>query len=134
MVSNDNENSNGDDEQMIKVREIVDDDNSILKVVGQPLLRREFFDLNKLLERRQSSGFTTTQRQFQDLMLKAHNTYRARHCVSSLQLDDGINRSAQNYAEYLARIDQMVHSNTNGLGENLFWKWSSNPFKTISGE
>jgi uncharacterized protein YkwD len=105
-----NDNSKADDEQMIKVRGTVDDDNFISKAVGQPLIRRRFFDLNKILQRRQSSGFTKTQHQFQDLMLKAHNQCRACHCVSPLQLDDDINQSAQDYAEYLAQIDQMVHS------------------------
>ena len=127
-------NGKRNDEQMIKIGATVKDDKSISKAVGQPLIQRHFFDLNKFLQRRQSSSFTKTQRQFQDLMLEAHNQYRAQHCVSPLQLDDDLNESAQDYAEYLSQIDQMVHSGTNGLGENLFWKWSSSPFKTISGE
>ena len=127
-AADEQDNANADNEQAIKVREFVDDDDSVLKAVDQPLTRREFFG------RRQSSDFTANQRLFQDLMLKAHNKYRARHCVPNLKLDDSINRSAQKYAEYLARIDRMVHSHTNGLGENLFWKWSSNPLKTFSGE
>ena len=88
--------------------------------VDQPLVRREFFDLNELLQRRQTSGFTAVQNQFQKQMLDAHNQYRTRHCVSSLRLDDSISRSAQNYAQHLADINQMVHSGTNGLGENLY--------------
>lgn len=135
---NDASNSEGDGGQTIKVRETVDDedDDSVLRSADQPVARRHLFDLNSLLQRRQSSSssFTQSQRQFQNYMLQAHNEYRARHCASALQLDDVINRSAQDYANYLAKIDRMVHSNTNGLGENLFWKWSSNPFKTISGK
>ena len=125
-------------EHTVKVRKVVDDDDddSVLKAADEPVARRHLFDLSNLLQRRQSSssGFTQSQRLFQNYMLEAHNEYRARHCASALVLDDVINRSAQDYANYLARIDSMVHSNTNGLGENLFWKWNSNPFKTISGK
>jgi uncharacterized protein YkwD len=133
-VRNDNDNSSTDDEQVIEAREIVDDENSIFMSVGQPLARRGLFDLNKLLQRRETSGFTTAQRKFQKQMLNAHNRYRTRHCVSSLQLDDSISQSAQNYAQYLANINQMVHSYTEGLGENLYWKWSSDVLENLNGE
>jgi hypothetical protein len=113
---------------------INDDDNSILESVGEPLVRRQFFDLNKLLQRRQTSGFTTLQRQYQQYTLAAHNRYRARHCVSPLQLDDSISQSAQNYAQHLANINQMVHSGTSGLGENLYMQWSSVAITNINGE
>ncbi len=134
VVIDDNDDSNADDGQLIEAREIVDDDNSIFESVDQPLARREFFDLNKLLQRRQASGFTTVQTQFQKQMLDAHNRYRTRHCASSLRLDDSISRSAQNYAQHLANINQMVHSGTSGLGENLYMKWSSASINTINGE
>jgi len=124
LVSDDNDNSSADDEQVIEARKIVDDENAIFESVGQPLARRQLFDLNKLLQRRETSGFTTAQRKFQKQMLDAHNRYRTRHCASSLRLDDSISQSAQNYAQHLANINQMVHSNTDGLGENLYWKWS----------
>lgn len=104
------------------------------RAVGQPLVRRHFSDLKRSFQRRQSSGFTASQRQYQQYALDAHNGYRKRHCASPLQLDDNLSRSAQNYAQYLARINQMVHSGTNGLGENLYMQWSSAGIKTISGK
>lgn len=116
-----------DDDSTVKTRKVVES-------VGKPLVRRHFFHLNELFQRRQSSGFTTVQRQYQQYALEAHNRYRARHCVSPLQLDDNISRSAQNYAQYLASINRMVHSGTQGLGENLYMKWSSAVITSISGE
>lgn len=117
-----------------KTRAVVDDDDSNFESVGKPLIRREFFDLNKLLQRRQSSSFTTVQRQYQQYALDAHNRHRARHCVPAMKLDDTISRSAQNYAQYLANINQMVHSGVRGLGENLYMEGSSNVIKSIDGE
>jgi uncharacterized protein YkwD len=134
LVINDDDDSSAGDGQGVKTREIADSDKSTFESVGHPLARREFFDLNKLLQRRQTSGFTTVQVQFQKQMLDAHNRYRTRNCVPSLRLDDSINRSAQNYAQYLADINRMVHSGTSGLGENLYMKWASDGIKTISGK
>lgn len=119
----------GDGSRALKTR-----DHSIRESVGEPLIRRHFSDLNELFQRRQASGFTANQRLYQQYALEAHNKHRARHCASPLKLDDTLSRSAQNYAEYLARIDQMVHSGTSGLGENLYWEWSSGGIKTISGQ
>jgi CRISPR/Cas system-associated endoribonuclease Cas2 len=137
LVINDDDNDDDSKDESgltAKSREVVANDNSILESVGEPLVRRQFFDLNKLLQRRQTSGFTTGQRQYQQYALEAHNEHRARHCVSPLELDDIISRSAQNYAQHLAKINQMVHSGTSGLGENLYMQWSSVVIKTIKGE
>jgi hypothetical protein len=136
VVVNDVDDDDSKDESglTVKSRKVVDNDNSILESVGEPLVRRNFFDLNKLLQRRQTSGFTTGQRKYQQYALEAHNRYRARHCVSPLQLDDSISRSAQNYAQHLANINRMVHSGTSDLGENLYMQGSSVVIKTINGE
>lgn len=127
VVDGDGDDSNDGDDSTVNTRKVAES-------VGKPLVRRQFFDLNNLLQRRQSSGFTTGQRQYQQYALEAHNKYRARHCVSPLQLDDSISRSAQNYAEYLASINRMIHSGAKGLGENLFMKWSSAVITSISGK
>ena len=127
VVDGEGDDSNDGDDPTAKTRKVVES-------VGEPLVRRHFFDLNQLLQRRQSSSFTTAQIQYQKYTLEAHNRYRARHCVSPLKLDDTISRSAQNYAQYLASINQMVHSGTKGYGENLFMKWSSVAITSISGE
>lgn len=108
------------------------DDDSVSASSGESLVHR--VDLNKLFQRWKASSFTQAQRQYQHSALEAHNRHRARHCVSPLQLDDSISRSAQNYAQHLANINQMVHSNTKGLGENLAKQWSSAPIQTINGK
>ncbi len=94
---------------------------------------REFLDFTKLLSR-QATNFTTAQRNFQRQVLHAHNTYRLRHCVRSLRLDDRLSRSAQNYAQRLANMNTMVHSGIKGLGENLYTMSSSNKITNVDGE
>jgi uncharacterized protein YkwD len=97
------------------------------------IVYRDFFDLNEILSR-QAKNFTTAQRKFQRDMLNAHNTYRSRHCVRSLRLDDNLSRSAQNYAQRLANMNTMVHSGIKGLGENLYTMSSSNKITNVAGE
>ncbi|CAF2986205.1 unnamed protein product [Rotaria socialis] len=70
---------------------------------------------------------------FQQQALVSHNSYRAKHCAPALVLDDGISQSAQTYAEKLATIGHLVHSNSAGLGENLYSMSSSEALKTLSG-
>lgn len=72
------------------------------------------------------SGFTAVQNTCQQETLKVHNTYRARHGVPPLILDDTICRKAQQYADYLAKTGQFRHSsNRDGLGENLYYQLSA---------
>jgi hypothetical protein len=95
----------------------------------------DYIDLYKLRDtfhRRESSGFTTAQREFQNQMLTAHNVYRKLHCVPLLTLDDTINRLAQNYAESLASHSKSEHSKLK-LGENLFVLSSSQELKDLDG-
>ncbi|CAF1052213.1 unnamed protein product [Adineta ricciae] len=86
-----------------------------------------FFSYKLLNRQRRASS------NFQQEMLNSHNKYRARHCVPALQLDSGLTRSAQSYAEKLARINQMVHSSTPNLGENLYMMRSSVRLGNING-
>jgi uncharacterized protein YkwD len=78
--------------------------------------------------------FTSFQREFQQEVLEAHNTYRARHCVSPLQLNDDLSRSAQNYAQYLASINRMVQNNMDDVGQSLYMKSSSIYLYYIDGK
>ena len=94
---------------------------------------RDLFRFYKFLKRA-DADFTDAQRQFQQQALDAHNAYRKTHCVPALQLDDGLSRSAQNYAQTLVSLNQMVHSQTPGLGENIYYSWSSDPMTSINGE
>ena len=57
-------------------------------------------------------------------ILTNHNYHRKRHQVDKLTRDSTIEGVAQSYSEYLAQIDQMVHSD-NGYGENLYYCYSS---------
>jgi uncharacterized protein YkwD len=57
---------------------------------------------------------------FRAAALKQHNVYRAKHGVPSLVLSAQLNDVAQQYAEQLARTNQLVHSDNTQLGENLY--------------
>ena len=61
---------------------------------------------------------------FREIALKTHNEYRAKHGSPPLTINEEINEIAQRYAEHLASIDIMQHSDNklNGeeLGENLY--------------
>ena len=56
--------------------------------------------------------------------LKKHNELRAQHNAEPLIISEDLNKIAQKYAEHLAKIKKMEHSNTTykgeDLGENLF--------------
>ena len=83
----------------------------------------------------QSEGaFSGVQKQFQQQMLAAHNRFRVRHCVSPLRLDDNLSRSAQRYAEVLARTNTVKHSGTKGIGENLYMMSNSQKITKVDGK
>ncbi|CAF1551756.1 unnamed protein product [Rotaria sp. Silwood1] len=99
--------------------------DELLKVVNEAGQDHE--DFHKVLRKR--ATFTAEQRQFQNDVLYAHNYYRAYHCAQSLQLDDLLSTSAQNFAQKLADTNQFYHSGTKGVGENLYMATSSNGIK-----
>lgn len=71
---------------------------------------------------------------FRQEALAEHNAKRQLHCTGPMTLDDALNTVAQDYAQHLADTDQFVHSNTPGLGENLFKMSSSDPITSLSGK
>lgn len=78
------------------------------------------------LEKRRINNLESLIDEYRERVVKEHNQYRKKHCVSSLKLNNEITRSAQSYAEHLAKIDQLEHSDgSNGYGENLYWYSSS---------
>jgi uncharacterized protein YkwD len=86
------------------------------------------------LEKRATISFTPTQRQFQQQMLNAHNSYRSCHGVQSLALNDTISQSAQSYANHLAATKTFNHSGNEDYGENLYMQSSSAPITNVDGE
>ena len=56
--------------------------------------------------------------------LKTHNDLRSKHGVGSLKISEDLNQIAQKFAEYLASINKIEHSNNiyknEYLGENIF--------------
>jgi uncharacterized protein YkwD len=87
---------------------------------------RRLQEQNSVSSRKTRIDFTAAQRAWQTEALKSHNSFRARHGVPALVLDDEINRKAQDYAEYLAKNNRFEHSkDRDGLGENLYGKGGS---------
>ncbi|CAF4077497.1 unnamed protein product, partial [Rotaria sordida] len=79
-----------------------------------------------------ANAFTPAQLTFQGETLQRHNTLRARHCAKSLQLNNNLNKIAQDYADYLAATNGFQHSN-NGYGENLYTFSSSATLGMLHG-
>jgi uncharacterized protein YkwD len=71
---------------------------------------------------------------FQQEALAEHNLKRQIHCTGPMTLNSSLNTVAQNYAVYLAVNNLFVHSNTPGLGENLYQISSSNPITYLNGK
>ncbi|XP_077332371.1 Golgi-associated plant pathogenesis-related protein 1-like isoform X2 [Lithobates pipiens] len=65
-------------------------------------------------------------RQFEASFLSAHNKYRKLHGSPPLKLNRNLCSSAQKWADHLLSIRALQHSNS-GLGENIYYKSSSNP-------
>ncbi len=53
-------------------------------------------------------------------MLNLHNDYRATHHAPKLQLDEELNRLAEDWAQRLARTRTFEHRPDNKFGENLY--------------
>lgn len=90
-------------------------------------------DKYEWLKQRSLSSFTKEQLKFQQQMLNAHNTYRGRHCVPPLELNNKLSVSAQNYAEYLAQVHRMEHSDNEDLGENIYKRRSTASLRDLTG-
>lgn len=52
--------------------------------------------------------------------LERHNAYRATHHSPALAQKATLDATAQSWAEHLASIDDLAHSRTRGVGENLY--------------
>ncbi|CAF1539606.1 unnamed protein product [Rotaria magnacalcarata] len=71
---------------------------------------------------------------FQQQALEQHNFYRQQlHCTGLLILNSSLNTIAQNYAQYLANNNIFKHSGVAGLGENLYYSFSSTGMNSLNG-
>ena len=68
--------------------------------------------------------------QLREDCVKAHNVYRAKHYSPGLTLKAELNEMAQKWAEHLASIKTLQHSDCKLkdkiVGENIAYKWTSN--------
>lgn len=60
--------------------------------------------------------------EFRNEMLSEHNLKRATHHAPELAFDVTLNQGAQAWAEHLLSTEQFFHGNTDGIGQNLYWK------------
>lgn len=68
-----------------------------------------------------ASAFAETGDAFQASVVNRHNTLRAKHGAPALQWNADVAKVAQNWADTIARSDQMKHRQPNKYGENIFW-------------
>lgn len=69
---------------------------------------------------------TTNQDSIADEILNAHNQYRAEVGVPPLTWSDTLASHAQEWADYLASLGSLQHSQDTGEGENLWMGASGN--------
>ncbi|WP_227982698.1 CAP family protein [Nocardia spumae] len=69
---------------------------------------------------REEPDYSCTDTVFGERMLSLHNDFRARHQAAELQLDQALNRVAEEWAQHLARTHSFEHRPNSGYGENLF--------------
>lgn len=63
---------------------------------------------------------TMDQKKFEKDCIKAHNEYRRCHDAPELKRDDKLSKAAQKWAEHLAKIGMLKHSDSGGkMGENV---------------
>ena len=67
-----------------------------------------------------ANSTSMTMNDDQNAALKVHNDARGSKGLRPLSWDQGLANSAQDWADHLAEIGQMVHSGADGVGENLF--------------
>ncbi|MBV8800044.1 MAG: hypothetical protein JO208_09570 [Alphaproteobacteria bacterium] len=69
-----------------------------------------------------------------EVILAEHNKYRAEVGVPPLTWSNKLAEGAQRWADTIAALDQMKHSQTSGVGENLaFWSGSNPTLTTMIG-
>lgn len=87
-----------------------------------------------LIHRARSTSSTEERHLLQKQILNAHNAYRKKHCVSEVVLDEDLNRSAQKYADELAKTNIFDHSDQDIVGENLYMKSSTKEIQNFDGQ
>ncbi|WP_327117987.1 CAP family protein [Nocardia sp. NBC_01730] len=68
----------------------------------------------------QEPNYLCTDNAFRDEMLALHNTFRARHQAPGLDLDQTLNKVAEEWAQHLARTHSFEHRPNSEYGENLY--------------
>lgn len=65
--------------------------------------------------------FAEADHAFQSSIVGRHNALRAKHGAAALQWNANVAKVAQDWADRIARSDQMKHRQPNKYGENIFW-------------
>lgn len=82
-------------------------------------------------------SFDTSYSNQRNRLLTRQNEYRAKHGVPNMTVDTALQNKAQEWAEHLATIGSLVHSDLKldgkSVGENIYSK-SSSAIPTITGD
>ncbi|XP_039630178.1 uncharacterized protein LOC120542095 isoform X1 [Polypterus senegalus] len=92
---------------------------------GQPKYNDPDSAPKKLADKNSLAARPLSMAEFETEALECHNAYRKLHGVPALSLSRELCQDAQQWANHLASLGTIQHSNSN-YGENLYCKWSSN--------
>ncbi|KAF7990229.1 hypothetical protein HCN44_000034 [Aphidius gifuensis] len=81
-----------------------------------------------------SQGCLQIDEKFINACLEKHNYYRDIHGVPPLKINDKLCKFSQEWATKLAKMGKMEHRKNSEYGENLYFKWSSNPKCLVTGD
>lgn len=73
------------------------------------------------------AAFAAAGSAFQKDILKRHNELRAKHGAPALVWNAAVEKVAQDWANTIARADNMRHRQPNKYGENIFWMSGAEP-------
>ena len=108
----------------------VDSSNLLTKINNEAELNDESIEES-------SYDFNQTQNKFIQEALQKHNECRRKHGVQPLVHNPELSMIAQQYADYLARINKLVHSKcdykNDKMGENLAYSYDTR-ISSYSGE
>ncbi|XP_019640510.1 PREDICTED: Golgi-associated plant pathogenesis-related protein 1-like [Branchiostoma belcheri] len=72
---------------------------------------------------RRKTDLSAKMTEFAKNCLAVHNELRAKHGAPALKLSDKLTEHAQKWADHLAKIGKLEHSEGSGYGENVAMQW-----------
>ena len=78
------------------------------------------------------SNASTSESQFDENGLKAHNKFRDIHGSTHMKIDSTLSRDAELYAKKLGKIGNLEHAQLDNIGENLAYGCSPKDYYELT--